>query len=114
MRGYDARSGFTRAVVGVLELRVPVVLVARGVPRLPLFLDRLSLNVFGEVGSGWVEGYTVDLTAMRDVGAEVAVDLGLGAGFPLRMRLGGAVALMDWLDTARGSGRYYVAFGRAF
>jgi len=114
MRGYDGRSGFTRAVVGVVELRVPVALVARGVPRLPLFLDRLSLNIFGEVGSGWTERYTADLTAMRDVGGEVAIDLGVGAGIPLRMRLGGAVALTDWLDTARGSGRYYVAFGRAF
>jgi hypothetical protein len=114
MRGYDARSGFTRAVVGVLEMRVPVVLVAKGVPRLPLFLDRLSLSLFGEIGSGWNEGATVDLAAMRDVGAEVAIDMGLGAGLALRMRLGGAVALTDWLDTTGGSKRYYVAFGRAF
>jgi hypothetical protein len=84
------------------------------VPKLPFFLDRFSLNVFGEVGSGWAEGYTADLAAMRDVGAEIAVDVGLGARLPLRMRFGGAVALTDWLDTARGSGRFYLAFGRAF
>ncbi len=114
MRGYGARSGFTRAAVGVLELRVPLVLIARGVPRLPLFLDRLSLNLFGEIGAGWNRGETIDLAAMRDVGGEIAVDMGLGAGFELKARLGGAVALTDWLDTERGSVRYYVAFGRAF
>lgn len=114
MRGYSARSGFTRAVVGVLELRVPVVLIARGVPRLPLFLDRLSLNLFGEIGAGWNRGETIDLGSMRDVGGEIAIDLGLGAGFALKTRLGGAVALSDWLDTERGSVRYYVAFGQAF
>jgi hypothetical protein len=114
MRGYGARSGFTRATVGVLELRVPLVLIARGVPRLPLFLDRLSLNLFGEIGAGWNRGETIDLAAMRDVGGEIAVDMGLGAGFELKARLGGAVALTDWLDTERGSVRYYVAFGRAF
>jgi hypothetical protein len=114
MRGYGARGGFTRAVVGVVELRIPVVLVAKGVPRLPLFLDRLSLNLFGEMGNGWNEGGAVDVTAMKDVGGEVALDLGVGAGFALRARLGGAVALSDWLGTIRGSARYYVAFGRAF
>jgi len=114
MRGYSSRGGFTRAVVGVAELRMPLVLVARGVPKLPVFLDRLSLNLFGEAGSGWNDGDAIDVTSMRDVGGEVAVDLGLGAGFAMKTRLGAAVALTDWLDTSRGSVRYYVAFGRAF
>ena len=41
MRGYDARGGFSRAVVGVAELRIPIALVAKGIPRLPVFLDRI-------------------------------------------------------------------------
>jgi hypothetical protein len=114
MRGYGARGGFTRAVVGVAELRIPIALVAKGVPKLPLFLDRISLNLFGEIGSGWSEGESIDLTALQDVGGEAAVDLGLGAGLALRMRLGGAVALTDGLGVDRGDARYYVAFGRAF
>lgn len=114
MRGYDPRGGFTRAVVGVAELRIPIALVAKGVPRLPLFLDRISLNLFGEVGSAWNEDDSIDLTALQDVGAEVAIDLGLGAGLPLRLRLGGAAALTDGLGVTGGDARYYVAFGRAF
>jgi hypothetical protein len=89
-------------------------MVARGVPKLPLFLDRLSINLFGEVGNGWIDGDAVDLAMMHDVGAELDVKLGLGAGFSVNARLGAAVALTDWLDTSSGSDRYYVAFGRAF
>jgi len=114
MRGYDARGGFTRAAVGVLELRIPVAMIAWGVPKLPLFFDRISLNLFGEVGNGWNDGDAIDVAAMRDVGGEIAIDLGLGAGFALKARFGGAIALTDWLDTESGSVRYYVAFGRAF
>ena len=114
MRGYDARGGFTRAVVGVMELRIPIALIARGVPRLPLFLDRFSLNLFGELGSGWNADDAVDLTALRDVGGEAAIDLGMGAGIAIRVRLGGAVALSDGLGVSSGSARYYLAFGRAF
>ena len=114
LRGYDARGGFTRAVVGVAELRIPIALVAKGVPKLPLFLDRVSVNLFGEIGNGWNEGDLVDLTALRDAGGEATVDLGLGAGLALRVRVGGAVALADGLGVARGDTRYYVAFGRAF
>lgn len=114
MRGYSARGGFTRAVVGVAELRIPIALPAKGVPKLPLFLDKISLNLFGEIGNGWNEGGAADLTALRDAGAEMAVDLGLGAGFALRVRVGGAVAFAEGLGVARGDHRYYVAFERPF
>ena len=114
LRGYDEGGGFTRAVVGVAELRIPVALVAKGVPKLPLFLDRISLNLFGEIGNGWNHGDPMDLSALRDVGGEIALDMGLGAGLALRVRLGGAVALADGLGVTDGDVRYYVAFGRGF
>jgi len=114
MRGYNAVGGFTRVVVGVAELRVPIAMVARGVPKLPLFLDRLSLNLFGEVGSAWNEGDFVELAALRDVGGEAAVDLGVGAGLALKVRLGAALALADGLGITSGAARYYLAFGQAF
>lgn len=114
MRGYRAVGGFTRAVVGVAEMRIPVVLAARGVPGLPLFVDRVSFNVFGEVGNAWREGERANLAGLKDVGGEAAVDLGVGAGLKLRVRVGGAVALNDGLGSARGDVRYYLAFGRGF
>jgi hypothetical protein len=114
MRAYEAWTGFSRAAVGAVELRIPVALVARGVPRLPLFLDKVSLNLFGEAGSGWNEGAVVDLLELADAGAEVALDLGVGAGLAISARLGGAVALAEGLGAERGDARYYVAFGRGF
>ena len=102
------------AVVGLAELRVPVALIARGVPGLPLFIDRVSFNLFGEVGNGWREQEPANLTALRDFGGEAALDLGVGAGLTMRLRLGGAIALSDGLGSRKGDVRYYVAFGRAF
>nr|MDJ0767004.1 hypothetical protein [Myxococcota bacterium] len=114
MRGYPAVGGFTRAFVGVLELRVPVWLVGRGVGRLPLFLDRMSFSIFGEIGNGWFEGDPLNLSALRDVGGELVTDISVGFGFPIRLRTGAAIPLTSGLYTAQGVPRYYLVFGPAF
>ncbi len=115
LRGYARGTDrFTRAVVGVAELRIPIVLIGKGVSKFPLLLDRFSLSLFAETGGGWNEGERAVLTQYRDVGGEVVLDVGIGAGFPLRLRAGGAVALSDGLGSREGEARFYVAFGSAF
>ncbi|NIM50046.1 MAG: hypothetical protein GTN62_06885 [Gemmatimonadales bacterium] len=114
LRGYPRTGGFTRAFVAIGELRIPLALLGRGLWKLPLVLDRLSLSVFGEVGGGWNEGESPSLTAYRDVGIEAVFDLGLGYDFPLRTRIGSAVALGGVPGTDRGDLRFYLAFGSSF
>jgi hypothetical protein len=114
LRGYDRGGRFTRATAGLMELRVPILVVGKGVGRLPLLIDRLSANLFFEVGGGWNQGEDASPTALSDIGAEFAADLGLGSSFSLRVRGGWAVALKDGLGSARGDSRLYVAFGPSF
>ncbi len=115
LRGYERGSErFTRAFVGVLELRVPVAAVGRGVPKLPLLLDRVSLAAFGEIGGGWNAGEAVALSSYRDVGGEIVIDTGVGNVVSLRLRAGAAVALTDGLGQSRGDGRLYLTAGSAF
>ena len=115
LRGYPAVStGFTRAAVGALELRVPVALVARGLGKLPLGLDRLSLTGFAEAGGGWRPGDSPDVFALRDAGGELVLDAGAPQDAPIRVRAGLAVPLVAGLGVAAGTVRGYAAFGTAF
>jgi hypothetical protein len=114
LRGYPAGGNFTRVATGTVELRVPIVLVAKGMTPLPILLDRLSIGLFGEVGGGWRAGEPPTPTALRDVGAELVTDLGVFLDYPLRVRGGVAIPLTDGLGASRGEPRGYVAFGQSF
>ncbi|UCD23095.1 MAG: hypothetical protein JSW51_08490, partial [Gemmatimonadota bacterium] len=114
MRGYQRGGSYTRAFVGITELRIPIWLAGKSVGRLPLLIDNLSSSLFWELGGGWNEGEDPSPTALSDVGAELVLDLGVGAGLLLRTRVGTAVALKDWNNTQRGDVRVYVAFGPSF
>jgi hypothetical protein len=116
MRGYPRAGGFTRAFVGITELRIPVWLAGRSVGRLPLLIDKVASALFWELGGGWNEGDDPTPAALSDVGAELTVDLGIGAGLLLRTRVGLAVALKDWdtTHTQQGNVRAYIAFGPSF
>ncbi len=115
LRGYGrGTERFTRAFVGVIELRVPVVAAGKSLWKLPLLLDRVSLAVFAEAGGGWNEGESVALTTFRDLGGELVLDTGVGNVFSLRIRLGAAVPLTDGLGSQRGDGRAYLTLGSSF
>jgi hypothetical protein len=114
MRGYSEAGLFTRAVVGIGELRVPILLAGQAIGKLPILVDKVSANAFWEVGGGWNTDEDPSPTGMMDVGAELMGDLGIGAGLLLRIRLGWAVALRNWLDTQRGDSRVYITFGPSF
>ncbi len=77
LRGYPSnRLRFTRVVTAVVEARVPLLLLGRGIWKLPVALDRVSLSVFGEIGGGWQAGDVSRPTAFRAAGAELVVDFG--------------------------------------
>ena len=114
LRGYPPNNArFTRAVIGTVELRMPLMLVGRGIWKLPIALDRVSLTAFGEVGGGWRAGLPRRLADYRDVGSELVVDLGADR-FRLRVRAGVAWPLTDGLAARRGEARGYVVLGPSF
>ncbi|UCG86935.1 MAG: PD40 domain-containing protein, partial [Gemmatimonadota bacterium] len=114
MRGYQSGGRFTRALVGAVELRVPILLAGTAVGKLPLLVDRLVTHLFWEIGGGWSEAEEPVPTDLMDAGAELVTDLGIGAGLLLRTRLGAAVAFKDGLGSSRGDVRFYLALGQSF
>jgi hypothetical protein len=114
LRAYDPAGGFTRVFVGAVELRVPIALVAEGIWQLPLGLDRISANLFGELGGGWRSGQPVRPFALKSAGGEMVIDLAVSYDVPLRMRLGAATPLTAGLGSAAGEVRFYLTFGSSF
>lgn len=115
LRGYPPNgSGFRRVTTGAAELRIPLLLVGRGILGLPAGVDRLSAAVFGEAGGAWNPGDPVRPLAYRDVGGEVIADLGVSWDVPLRVRVGAAVPLSGGLGVQSGHARAYLAIGSAF
>lgn len=113
LRGYPTLGLATRAAVGVVELRIPLLLVGRGVWKTPFMIDRVSAAVFGEIGGGWDRGTDASLP-YRDVGAELVTDIGAMYDFPLRVRAGVGIPLTDGLGVQRGHAHVYVTAGSAF
>jgi hypothetical protein len=115
LRGYGPNGErFTRAAIGSLELRLPVWLVGRSWPSLPVGIDRISVSAFGEIGGGWSAGEAARVTAYRDAGAEVVADLITGFDTTVRLRTGFAIPLADGLGAVAGDLRGYIALGTAF
>jgi hypothetical protein len=129
LRGYPAVSTpFTRAATGAVELRVPVALVAKGLWRLPVGVDRVSVIGFAEAGRGWwaqappaspcavslFGGRELNACALRDAGAELVLDAGIPQDISFRARIGVGVPLTSGLLVGSGAARWYFAFGTAF
>jgi hypothetical protein len=114
VRGYPVNATLGRTAASAsAELRVPLALVGRGLGLLPLYLDRLSVGVFGDLGASWnPRGFAAGLplrTVIGSGGVELVTDLGVSYHTPLRLRAGAA-----WPFTGRRPVSAYVALGPSF
>jgi hypothetical protein len=114
MRGSPRTGGFDRAFVGIAEMRIPLAMVAKGMPILPVVIDRVSAALFYELGAGRLLGDGRRESPLQSAGAELAFDLGILYDIPIRVRVGGAIPVSDGLGVSRGDGRAYVTFGVSF
>ena len=114
VRGYETSTQAGRYAWSTsLELRVPVLLVNRGLGTRPLHLDRIFGSVFLDGGRAWggasFSGGHLAPRALLSAGLEVSTDLLVLYGTPLRLRAGAAFPLVE-----RGGPRYYVRVGLPF
>ena len=88
-----------RAFSGSAEYRFPIAAPGRGIGWIPLFLDRVSGDVFGDAGRAYCPAAAVptsDVCGAADVGnpwigsvgGELNMDTGIQRDIPLRLRMG--------------------------
>ncbi len=100
VRGFSpsAERGI-RAFSGSVEYRFPIAAPGRGIGWIPLFLDRVSGDLFGDAGRAYCPAAalaTAEACEREDVGnpwigsvgAELNLDTGIQRDFPFRFRLG--------------------------
>jgi hypothetical protein len=115
LRAYPANDlRFTWVAAGVAELRIPLFLIASGIGSLPLAVDRISVTLFAESGTGGDGPETLEALQFPGAGVEGVFDLAIGSDIPLRIRLGMGVPLRTGLGVTGGDPRGYVAFGPSF
>jgi hypothetical protein len=110
LRGYTSGEPSltgNRARLGSVEWRVPLRDVDRHAMVPPVGLNRLSLNLFFDVGAAWAPGAEPDYH--RGFGIEVMGEVRLGYLFPAELRLG----LADGRDQG-GKTTGYLRIGRTF
>ncbi|HEU4630500.1 MAG TPA: hypothetical protein VFS08_12195 [Gemmatimonadaceae bacterium] len=119
-----AASIGTRAVAATVEYRAPLLAPGTGIGRLPLFLDRASLVLFGETGAAWCPVEAADRPAcfrtttepewLSSFGGEVDADVAVQYDTVYRFRFGLALPRENAVLGVSGGVRPYVAVGRAF
>jgi hypothetical protein len=122
VRGFErgVRAG-TRAWTASAELRVPVAIPGRRLPRTPFYFDRISLSLFGDAGDASCSAAEAErfLSCERanmagdpllSAGAELVTELGIGSWFYTRVRVGVAQPVSG----PGNSPRAYLQFGSAF
>ena len=138
VRGFPgATLNGIRAFQGSAEYRAPFRLPGRGVGTLPLFLDRMSVTLFGDAGSAWCPGVyparsapatslcTATEVQFADVpqkaeviasaGGELNITATLGTwDYPIWWRVGYAVPLVAPTGIVKPRPNAYLAFGAAF
>lgn len=118
----------TRAAVGSVEYRIPLLLTGGAPGPLPFFLDRSSLTLFSDYGTAWCPNVKIGrevcntsdptLTARVDIasaGAELNLNVGvLSWDSPYRFRFGVAVPTYNRNLFARPRAEAYVVSGLSF
>ncbi|HXE58122.1 MAG TPA: hypothetical protein VNK43_08980 [Gemmatimonadales bacterium] len=110
VRGYPGSTlRGNQVLVGSVELRMPVALVAEPLGDLPYGLDRVSLGVFYDYGTARRSGRSVGPGSLQSTGVEAVLDLGVSYDVSLRLRTFLATPLRSADATPRG--RVAVGFG---
>jgi hypothetical protein len=110
LRGYSSGEptlmGHRSRLVS-LEWRVPLRDIDRHAMVPPVGINRVSANLFFDVGDAWSRGSTADYH--RGFGAELRAEVRLGYFLPLDLRLGLAKGRDEGGDSVA-----YLRLGRAF
>jgi hypothetical protein len=125
VRGYPAGAeGGIRAYTGTVEYRAPIAAPSRGFRFIPIFIDRISIAMFGDIGraycpsestgSGVCRSTDAGNPVMRSVGGELNLDTGIQLDIQARARLGVAFPLAERERFGVQSVRVYATFGTAF
>jgi hypothetical protein len=126
VRGYPVGTeGGTRAYAGTVEYRAPLFAPSRGFRFIPIFVDRVSMTLFGETGRAYcpADADTVDGVcsaanignpAMTSAGAELNVDTGLQLDLQARFRFGVAFPLANRELLGASRAQLYATFGSSF
>ncbi|MFN2636642.1 MAG: hypothetical protein ABR585_06435 [Gemmatimonadaceae bacterium] len=126
VRGYPAGAeGGIRAYTATAEYRIPLAAPSRGFRFIPLFIDKTSLSVFGDMGRAYCPARAVtgqgvcrardaNTPLMSSVGAELNLDTGVQLDVQARVRLGVAVPLGNRDALRAKSATGYATFGASF
>ena len=127
VRGFPAGSiAGVRMLGGTIAYRAPLFIAGRGIGRLPFYVDRVSLELFGEGAEAWCPSAAANRFVCTNpaqtvhqqigsVGGELNVTTALfGWDDPYRLRLGVAAPVQN--NTARevSAARFYFAAGLSF
>ena len=118
VRGFPsgAQSG-TRALTGSVEYRAPLAHPGRGFGFFPVYLDRISVALFGDAGTAWSENPVFGRFAddwLASVGAELNLDTAWQYDIPYRVRVGLAVPVVDHSFFKTSPVSVYVRLGISF
>jgi hypothetical protein len=111
LRGYEGNEAALQganARVGTLEWRMPLADVDRHAMVPPVGIDRLSLNLFTDIGGAWDSGSRPTIYR-KGVGVELIGEVKLLYTLGLQLRLGVAQGLDD-----PKTSQAYLSVGRAF
>ena len=126
VRGYPAGAeGGIRAYSAAVEYRAPLAAPSRGFHYIPVFVDRVSLTLFGETGrafcpasadttNGFCTSANIRNPAMTSAGAELNIDTGLQLDVQARLRLGLAFPLVNRAQLGASVAQAYATFGASF
>ncbi|MEO8910362.1 MAG: hypothetical protein ABI408_09055 [Gemmatimonadaceae bacterium] len=127
VRGYPVSSETgIRAYSASVEYRAPLLAPSRGFRWIPVFVDKTSLNLFGETGraycpasavgagSGICDSFEVGTPVMTSVGAELNIDAGIQLDTQARVRLGIAFPLANREELHARRAQLYGTFGASF
>ena len=129
LRGFPLSASRRGTGVAALymEYRFPIWHVERGLWTLPGYLERFHMAVFAEGGNTFGNGEEENLGDVFEkaakrvfqggnlgVGAELRVDMNFGWAFPLTVRGGAALAVLDTgVVPGKPVPEFYLAFGSA-